>query len=741
MKVTCIGGGPGGLYTALLLAKAGRGHEITVYERQAASDTFGWGVVFSASTLGGLADADADTYDAILSSCARWDPVDVVYRGTRVRARGNRFAAIARKRLLAILQERCRELGVSLRFGAEVADPAAHLDADLVVAADGVHSVTRSRLASAFAPTTTVEGGKFIWLVTTKPLRAFTFLFTANEHGRFQVHAYPFDEHTSTWIVECDERSWRNAGMDAVDPAALRPGESDSDSIEYCRRLFADELDGHKLLGNGSKWYDWVTVRNKTWRHRNVVLLGDAAHTAHWSVGSGTKLAMEDAIALTAALERCEDLDTALAAYEADRRVAVERTQAAASESLDWFSRYGRYLGFEPPQFAYSLLTRSKRVTYDNLRLRDPELVGGVERWFGQVSGAGSDGAALLVAPQPAFTPLRLGGVTLVNRVALVADRAGDAVDGTPSPGHLATVERLALGGAGLVVVESVAVSPSGRVTRGDAGLYDDRHTGAWRTVLGRLAGRTSALVGAQLSHAGRRGSTRPRSAGSDRPLRDEAWPLVAASPLPYNRFSPTPAALDRHGMTAVRDDFVAAARRAADAGFDALGLHFGHGYLLASFISPLTNHRDDGYGGDLPARMAFPLEVLAAVRAEWPASRPLWVTVSASDLQPGGLTETEAVSAARLLAGEGADLLDVVAGHTTPAFHPSYDTAFYAPWSDLVRNGASVTTMTSGSIPDTGVVNDLLAAGKADLCVLGRPSPPPPPWLAPAQPAHGGGS
>jgi anthraniloyl-CoA monooxygenase len=742
MRITSIGGGPGGLYAAILLKAADPDREVTVLERNAPDDTFGFGVVFSAATLAELEDADAPSYGTMMRACARWDPVEVLYRGERVRAHGNRFAAISRHRLLDILQERCRELGVDLRFRTEVEDPRDLLDADLLLGADGVNSRTRDRFADTFGPRLTVEGSKFIWLGTTRAFDAFTFIFRETEFGPFQAHIYPYSERMSTFIVECAEDTWRVAGLDRVDPASLPLGVSDLESLKFLQELFADHLDGHELVPNNSKWLDWVTVRNDTWRHRNVVLLGDAAHTAHFSIGSGTKLAMEDAIALAGALARAPDLEAALAHYESVRKPAVERVQEAAGESLDWFARYGRYWGFHPAQFAYTLLTRSERVDYDNLKRRDPDLVAAVDRWFAEESERGGHDVALLVPPPPALTSLRLRGRHLANRTVVVPPAVEDAVDRVPPPAQREAVHRLTRAGAGLVLVEQVAVAADGRVTPADAGLYTDEQAATWqRTLAEARRDGPPTPVGVQLVHAGPRGATRPRSAGIDLPLRRGGWPLVAASPVPYTDVSPRPRALDRVGMDAVREEFVAAARRADAAGFDLLELHAGHGYLLASLLSPLTNRRDDAYGGDLDSRLRFPLEVLDAVREAWPDDKPLSVCFSASDLQPGGVTEEEAVETARRLAEHGADLLHVVAGQTTPAARPSYDGAYDAPWSDLVRNGAGVRTLVGGGIPTRSEANHLLVAGKADLCIIGRPLPAEPPWLARLRAAATGGA
>jgi anthraniloyl-CoA monooxygenase len=737
LRITTIGGGPGGLYAGILLARADPSARITVLERNAPDDTFGWGVVFSAATLAELADADAPSHDALMSACARWDPVDVRYAGRTIRGRGNRFAAISRKRLLQILQGRCRELGVDLRFGCEVGDVGEHRDADLVIAADGANSRARQALAAAFGPKLVREGGKFIWLGTTLPLDAFTFVFTEHDAGPFQVHAYPFDEHTSTWIVECDEATWRRAGLDATDASALAPGENDEHALRFCEELFAEHLDGHRLLGNNSRWLDWHTVSNRRWHAGNVVLLGDAAHTAHFSIGSGTKLAMEDAIALARALPDAPDVPAALAAYESDRLPAVLRLQEAAGESLEWFARYHRYLHFDAPAFAYSLLTRSTRVTYESMRARDSAFVASYDRWYAERSLAEAGqapGAPLLVPPQPAFTPFAVGRLALSNRL-VVTPGAGLRADGGLLDGDaLRRLADLGSAGAGLLLVDLVATSAHGRITPEQPGLYTEEHERRLGEVLDLVRAGQGSPVGVQLVHAGPRGATRPRSQGVDRPLGDGAWPLVAPSPLAYAPWSQVPAALGREGMEAVLEDFVEAARRAERAGVDLVELHMAHGYLLGAFLSPLTNRREDAYGGSAERRLAFPLEVMRAVRAALGPDVTLSVCLGASDLHAGGVSEGEVVDAARALAAEGVELFDVVAGQTTWQSAAAYGTAHYAPWADLVRNRARVPVVASGSIPTPLEASHVLAAGRADLCVLGRPLPAAEPWVSPEE-------
>ncbi len=612
------------------------------------------------------------------------------------------------------IQQRAKSLGVELVYGVELRDLGAYRHADLILGADGVNSRVRELHAAQFEPKLDWRPNKFIWLGTTRHFDAFTFLFKETEHGLWRVHAYRFDDRHSTFIVETTETAWRNAGLDRA---------SEDETVAFCERLFAAELDGHRLLKNKAVWRNFPTVRNAHWSHRNIVLVGDAAHTAHFSIGSGTKLAMEDAIALSQALARHDDLPQALAAYEEERRPVVESTQRAAQTSLQWFEETERYFGrLEPLQFAASLLTRSLRITHENLRLRDPGFVERIDRWFAG-SAANQSGINVPVEPPPPpmFTPFRLRDMVLSNRIVVSSMCQYSATEGVPDDWHLVHLGSRAIGGAALVMAEMTDVSRDGRITPGCAGLYKPEHAAAWRRIVDFVHGNSPAKIGIQLAHAGRKGSTRLMWEGIDEPLEDGNWPLISASPLPYLPHSQVPRAMGRGDMDAVRDDFVAAAKLAELAGFDMLELHFAHGYLLSSFLSPLTNRRDDLYGGPLGNRLRYPMEVFDAVRAVWPRHKPMSVRISATDWVPGGFDGDDAVGVAKALKAAGCDIVDVSAGQTTPDAQPVYGRLFQTPFADKVRHEADIATITVGNIGSYADVNSILVSGRADLCALAR--------------------
>ncbi len=743
MKINVIGGGPGGLFAALLLKKDDPRRTVEVFERNRPDDTFGFGVVFSDATLHEVAEADPPTFRAIEERFHHWDDIHIHYRGRRLESTGHGFAGLSRRELLLLLHRRCREVEVELRFEADVADLTPYLDADLVIGADGINSMVRRRFATVFRPKVDLRPNRFVWLGTTRPFPAFTFYFLESEHGLWRVHAYQYDASgRSTFIVEATEETWRRAGMD-------RAGEEET--VCFLSRLFAEELEGRPLIGNRSVWRRFPTVVNARWSAGNVVLIGDAAHTAHFSVGSGTRLAMLDGVALAGAVRglggvgggvggECggplrDSLADALAAYEAERRGPVESLQRAAQASLQWFEDTERYVRLEPEQFAFSLLTRSLRISHENLRERDPGFVEEVDRWVARkaeiqagvtiaeheaslgIERAAGDRAP----PPPLFTPFRLRGLTLANRVGVSAMCQYSARDGRVDDWHLVNLGSRAVGGAGLVMAEMTAVGRDGRISPGCAGVYMVEHVTAWRRLVEFVKRFTSAKIGIQLGHAGRKGATRLDWEGPNEPLEEGGWPIVSASPIGYYEHSPVPAELDEAGMDALVADFERSTEMAAEAGFDIIEIHMAHGYLLASFLSPLTNRRADRYGGSPANRLRFPLRVVDAVRALWPDERPLSVRLSAVDWWPGGNEPEDAVGIARALKSHGCDVVDVSAGQTVPYQQPRYGRQFQTPFADRIRHQVGIATMAVGNISSFEDVNGIIAAGRADLCLMAR--------------------
>lgn len=721
MRIAVIGGGPGGLYFAALAKQLGPEHDITVWERNAADDTFGFGVVFSDETLGGIGHADPVVYGLMEKEFAIWDDIDVHFRGEVITSGGHSFAAMGRKRLLEILQDRCRELDVDVRFKTE-APAVAELkdDYDLVIAADGLNSAIRTAYAEHFEPTLDTRNCRYMWLGTDKVFEAFTFDVRETPHGAMQMHGYPFDDHGSTFIVEMTDEVWRRAGFEENDTGSFAPGESDELSIETVRELFADALDGHEVLANNSRWISFTTVRNEHWVHDNIVLLGDSAHTAHFSIGSGTKLAMEDALSLVACLHETDDIAEALADYEAERKSVVLSTQRAAQASLEWFENIEQYVHQEPLQFAFNLLTRSRRITYDNLRMRDPEFISGVDEWFAEHELRAGRGNGEIRPPM--FQPFRLGELDLVNRVVVSPMDMYVAVDGMPGDFHLAHLGGKALGGAGLVMTEMVCVSPEGRITPGCTGLWTDAQGESWRRICAFVHSASAAKIGVQIGHSGPKGSTKLMWDGIDEPLEADNWPVVAASETAYRPgVNQTPRALDRRDMDAIKADFVAAAQRADEAGFDVVELHCAHGYLLSSFLSPVTNQRTDEYGGDIAGRLRFPLEVFTAMRDVFAAHQPMTVRISATDWIEGGITLDDTFAMSRAFEEAGAAAIDVSTGQVTAFEKPEFGRSYQTPFADSIRNSLGISTIAVGAISSADDVNTIVLAGRADLCALGR--------------------
>jgi anthraniloyl-CoA monooxygenase len=721
MKIAIRGGGPGGLYSAILFSKLG--HEVTVWERNAPDDTFGFGVVFSDETLVSFEAADPESYAEITASFARWGEIDIYYRGEARTSGGHGFSALSRRHLLQILQRRSVSLGATIHFLTE-SPPLDALSAghDLVICSDGVNSPSRNERAVAFGPELDRRRSKFIWLGTDLVFEAFTFHIVETEWGVFQLHCYPFDETMSTFIVETDEATWRRAGLDASENLELAPGESDEAAIAFIRTTFADVLGDHHVAANNSKWLNFQTVRNAHWHDGNVVLLGDAAHTAHFSIGSGTKLAMEDAIGLAWAFKTADaDAPAAdvLQVYEDERRAGVASTQRAAQASLEWFEDISRYVGQPVDEFAFNLLTRSRRITYENLRMRDEAFMRAVDHAFALHAGR-TNGSAEQAVP-PMFFPFRMRGLELANRVVVSPMDMYAATDGLVGDFHLVHLGSRGVGGAGLVMTEMVCVSPEGRITLGCGGLYEDAHTAAWKRIVDFVHEHTTSKAGCQLGHSGRKGATCLLWEGDHEPI-DEPWPLLAPSALPYYEHSPVPREMSRADMEQVRDEFVAATRRADEAGFDLIEVHMAHGYLLSSFLSPLTNRREDEYGGSLENRARFPLEVLDACRAAWPQDKPVSVRVSATDWSEGGFTGDDAVAVARMLADHGCDLVDVSTGQVWPHQVPAYGRSYQTPFADRIRNEVGIATMAVGAISSHEDVNTTILSGRADLCALARP-------------------
>ena len=723
MKIACLGGGPAGLYFAISMKLRDAAHDITVFERNRPDDTFGWGVVFSDETFDNITANDPVSAEMIRSHFAYWDDIAVHYRGQRIVSGGHGFSGIARKELLMLLQERARALGVDLRFKTEIAsvDALAH-DYDLVIAADGLNSKARSDFADHFKPAIDTRKNKFVWLGTHQKFDdAFTFIFEETEHGWIWAHAYQFDTDTATFIVECSPATWDKFGFDVM---------SQEENCRACERIFAKYLGGHRLMSNaahlrGSAWLNFPRVLCEKWSYRNIALMGDAAATAHFSIGSGTKLAMESAVAMANYLQSETTLDAAFVKYEEARRTEVLRLQSAARNSLEWFEDVERYLHLDPIQFNYSLLTRSQRISHENLRLRDKKWLEGAEAWFQRLAGASDN-----IVRRPMFAPFRLRDLRLKNRVVVSPMAQYRGVDGCPTDWHLVHYGERAKGGAGLVCIEMTCVSPEGRITPGCTGMYAPEHETSWKRIVDFVHAETDAKICCQLGHSGAKGSTQLGWEEMDAPLKDGNWPLMSASATAWSDRNQRARAMTRSDMERVREQFVSAAKMAQRAGFDMLEIHCAHGYLLSSFITPLTNLRTDEYGGSLENRMRFPLEIFHAVREVWPMEKPISVRISASDwVGESGIQPPDAVAIARMLKEAGVDICDVSAGQTSIHAHPAYGRMFQTPFSDRIRNETGMATMAVGNIYEPDHINSILMAGRADLVCLARPHLADPYW------------
>lgn len=702
MRIHILGGGPAGLYLGILMKQQDPSHEIIIKERNRLGDTFGFGVVFSDQTLGNLEEADPVSFKEIQKNFAYWQDIETWYGGQMVRSTGHGFCGMARVRLLEILSHRAQELGCQLQTETDVADIQDWMEADVVVAADGVNSRVRQRFAEQFRPTVEMRACRFLWLGAKLRLPAFTFIFRQTEHGLFRVHAYPYDTQTSTFIIECREETWRASGLNKM---------SEAQTLQYFEGLFGDHLHGQPLIINNSGgWRQFPNIRCQSWHYKNLVILGDAAHTAHFSIGSGTKLAMEDAISLAAALKAHPHVPDALQAYEATRRPEVDRIQHAARTSLEWFEQTERYMHQDPIQFNFNLMTRSKRITYDALQQRDPALVEQVRAQFAQ----GIPGN-----PPPAFTPYTIRDVTLLNRIVVSPMCQYSATDGMPADWHLVHLGSRAVGGAGLLITEATAISPDGRITPGCTGIWNDEQAQAWKRIVDFVHANSQTKIALQIGHAGRKAACHvPWEGGHPLPP-EQAWPLQAPSALAWDADSQTPQEMTLADIDQSIQNFVAAAQRAKTAGFDWLELHFAHGYLISTFLSPLTNQRQDAYGGSLENRLRLPCAIVKAVRAVW--TGPISVRISAIEWAEGGTTDAERCHIAQALQAAGADILDISAGGVVAQQKPVYGRMFQVPFSDLIRNEAKVPTMTVGAIEDVDQVNTILAAGRADLCLLAR--------------------
>ena len=724
----CVGGGPASLYLAILLKKQRPDYQVTVYERNTPQDAYGFGVVFSDETLDHFEEADEPSYKALIESFKRWGDIEVRhFSGRRFVSGGHGFAAASRRALLEILSERAAQVGADLRFSSEVPDLQALGEADLIVGADGANSMVRAALQSHLTPSIDLRVNKYAWFGTPKVFDKFHFIFKDTAAGMVWAHIYPYSDEGSTFIVEMAPTTWRELGFNRTEDEVFPPGVSDEYALERCQEMFAEHLDGHPLLGNGSKWLQFPTIKCERWHHGNVVLMGDAIHTAHFSVGSGTKLAMEDAISLSTLLLEDRTLEETLETYEEERRPAVDSLQRAAKASLEWFEGADRYRDLEPEQFVFSMLTRSQRVTYDNLGLRDPAYMRSVDAWYA-ASDHGSPVATDASTP-PMFHPYRVRDLVLPNRIVVSPMDQYTAVDGMPNEWHLVHLGSRAVGGAGLIMTEMTCVSPEGRISPRCTGIWNEEQADYFAGIVDFVHTHTEAKIGLQIGHSGRKGSTKVMWEGDSDPLDDGNWEIMAPSPIKYRADSQVPREMTGKDLEAVREQHVAATTRADRAGFDWLELHFAHGYLLSSFLTPLANQRSDHYGGSLGNRMRYPLEVFDAVREVWPGHKPMSVRISATDWVKGAFDGDDAVVFAKALKEHGCDVIDVSTGQTSTHATPEYGRLYQTPFSDRIRHEAGIATMTVGALSSIDDIHNILVAGRADLCVMARPHLVDPYW------------
>jgi anthraniloyl-CoA monooxygenase len=737
MNILCIGGGPAGLYFSLLMKLQNPATQITVIERNRSMDTFGWGVVFSDHTLENLMKADANSGQQISQAFHHWDNIDVHFKGQRITSGGHGFCGIGRQKLLDILQAQCRDVGVSLVFENDVENEvllADYYKADLIIAADGLNSPIRTKYAETFQPDIKLGLCRFVWLGTRKLFSALTFAFEETEFGWFQAHAYQYDSELSTFIVETSEDVWKKSGLERM---------SQPEAINFCEKIFARYLDGHVLLPNtahlrgSASWLNFPRIICQQWVHTAqfgnklvpIVLMGDAAHTTHFSIGSGTKLALEDAIALNECFKKYgeEGLNNVVESYQRSRTGDVLKLQSAARNSMEWFEHVSRYAAMQVPQFSYSLLTRSQRISHENLRSRDQDYINDYERWFALQIGVTVGNKPV----PPMLLPLQVRTVQLKNRIVVSPMAQYSAINGVVGDYHLVHLGSRAMGGAGLIFAEMTCVSASARITPACPGLYAPEHTAAWARIVHFVHANSTARIAIQLGHAGPKGSTKPAWEGTDQPLDEGNWPLIAASEQCYvPGFSQVARAVTREDMKNLEKDFVQAAAAADQAGFDWLELHCAHGYLLSTFISPLTNFRTDEFGGSIQNRCRFPLQIFSAIRKVWPATKPISVRISAHDWVEGGMTPEDAVVVARLFKEAGADVIDCSSGQVSKLEQPVYGRLFQTPLSDQIRNEAQILTIAVGSITDADQANSIIASGRADLCAIGRPHLANPAWI-----------